>query len=29
MGVILLGICKCEEPIPIDADNCFIPSNLI
>ena len=22
-------ICMCEEPIPIDADNCFIPSNLI
>lgn len=22
-------ICMCEEPIPIDVDNCFIPSNLI
>ena len=22
-------ICMCEEPIPIDAENCFIPSNLI
>ena len=22
-------ICMCEEPIPIDTDNCFIPSNLI
>ncbi|MCD8106654.1 MAG: ATP-binding protein [Oscillospiraceae bacterium] len=22
-------ICMCEEPIPIDSDNCFIPSNLI
>ncbi len=22
-------ICMCEEPIPIDRDNCFIPSNLI
>lgn len=22
-------ICMCEEPIPIDKDNCFIPSNLI
>lgn len=22
-------ICMCEEPIPIDNDNCFIPSNLI
>ncbi len=22
-------ICMCEEPIPIDADNCYIPSNLI
>ena len=22
-------ICMCEEPIPIDADNCLIPSNLI
>ena len=22
-------ICMCEEPIPIDADNCFIPSKLI
>ncbi len=22
-------ICMCEEPMPIDADNCFIPSNLI
>lgn len=22
-------ICMCEEPVPIDADNCFIPSNLI
>ena len=22
-------ICMCEEPLPIDADNCFIPSNLI
>jgi uncharacterized protein len=22
-------ICMCEEPIPIDAYNCFIPSNLI
>ena len=22
-------ICMCEEPIPIDANNCFIPSNLI
>ena len=22
-------ICMCDEPIPIDADNCFIPSNLI
>ena len=22
-------ICMCEEPIPIDDDNCFIPSNLI
>lgn len=22
-------ICMCEEPIPIDEDNCFIPSNLI
>ena len=22
-------ICMCQEPIPIDADNCFIPSNLI
>ncbi len=22
-------ICMCEESIPIDGDNCFIPSNLI
>ncbi len=22
-------ICMCEEPVPIDKDNCFIPSNLI
>ncbi len=22
-------VCMCEEPMPIDADNCFIPSNLI
>ncbi|MCD8224000.1 MAG: ATP-binding protein [Clostridiales bacterium] len=22
-------ICMCEEPIPIDDENCFIPSNLI
>lgn len=22
-------ICMCEEPVPIDEDNCFIPSNLI
>ena len=22
-------ICMCEEPIPIDSSNCFIPSNLI
>lgn len=22
-------VCMCEEPIPIDTDNCFIPSNLI
>ena len=22
-------ICMCEKPIPIDKDNCFIPSNLI
>ena len=22
-------VCMCEEPIPIDADNCLIPSNLI
>ena len=22
-------ICMCEEPIPIDEENCFIPSNLI
>lgn len=22
-------ICMCDEPMPIDADNCFIPSNLI
>ncbi len=22
-------VCMCEEPIPIDRDNCFIPSNLI
>ncbi len=22
-------ICMCEQPIPIDKDNCFIPSNLI
>lgn len=22
-------ICMCEEPIPIDTDNCFIPGNLI
>ncbi len=22
-------VCMCEEPIPIDSDNCFIPSNLI
>ena len=22
-------ICMCEEPIPVDKDNCFIPSNLI
>ncbi|MCD7921997.1 MAG: ATP-binding protein [Clostridiales bacterium] len=22
-------ICMCEEPIPIDKDNCFIPGNLI
>ena len=22
-------ICMCEEPIPIDAENCLIPSNLI
>ncbi len=22
-------ICMCEEPIPIDGENCFIPSNLI
>lgn len=22
-------VCMCEEPIPIDEDNCFIPSNLI
>lgn len=39
-GIILAGgsgtrlypltkICMCEEPIPIDKDNCFIPSNLI
>ena len=22
-------ICMCEEPVPIDSSNCFIPSNLI
>mgnify|MGYP002614452788 FL=1 len=22
-------ICMCEEPIPIDKENCFIPNNLI
>ncbi len=22
-------ICMCEEPLPIDEDNCFIPSNII
>ena len=22
-------VCMCEEPMPIDEDNCFIPSNLI
>lgn len=22
-------VCMCEEPIPIDGENCFIPSNLI
>lgn len=22
-------ICMCEEPMPIDSDNCFIPCNLI
>lgn len=22
-------VCMCEEPLPIDGDNCFIPSNLI
>lgn len=22
-------VCMCEEPIPIDKDNCFIPSNLL
>ena len=22
-------VCMCEEPIPIDSMNCFIPSNLI
>lgn len=22
-------VCMCQEPIPIDEDNCFIPSNLI
>ena len=22
-------VCMCEEPLPIDANNCFIPSNLI
>lgn len=22
-------VCMCQEPIPIDADNCLIPSNLI
>ena len=22
-------LCMCEEPVPIDADNCFIPCNLI
>lgn len=22
-------VCMCEQPIPIDQDNCFIPSNLI
>lgn len=22
-------VCMCEEPMPIDAENCFIPSNLI
>ena len=22
-------VCMCEEPIPIDEKNCFIPSNLI
>lgn len=22
-------ICMCDELIPIDAENCFIPSNLI
>ena len=22
-------VCMCDEPIPIDAENCFIPSNLI
>lgn len=22
-------VCMCPEPIPIDSDNCFIPSNLI
>ena len=22
-------VCMCDEPIPIDAENCFIPSNII
>ena len=22
-------VCMCEQPLPIDAENCFIPSNLI
>ena len=22
-------VCMCEQPLPIDEDNCFIPSNLI
>ena len=22
-------ICMCEEPVPIDEDNCFIPSNIL